>query len=345
MTGPIASTVKRWFCALAVLLVVATLAHAQETNEADETDEPVALDSLSVQLRWLPQTQFAGFYLAQSQGYYTELGLDVTLLPGSAELEPIDVLRRGQADVIVDWMALTLIARQDGLALVNIAQFFQTSGQAIACRRDTGVQIPEDMRGKTLATAGYQPTIVAWLDVLGIPRDGSAEGVEISDRGAGVDDLVSGAVDCVAAQTYNELELLSEKGFDDSNLTVFRLQEYGAATLQDGIYVTEAILADPEMVSRLVRFIKATLRGWRVAVSKPESATDIVMNELPPDASREHQRQMMGEVRKLIGPTDDFLGLLVPEDYDITIEILSEAGILSGTPSPAWTHSLWLQAQ
>jgi NitT/TauT family transport system substrate-binding protein len=329
--------------AILVLLLAATAVRAQETDE--EAAQP---DALTLQLKWLPQTQFAGYYVAQSQGYYSDEGLEVTILPGGAEIDSVDAVRRGQADVVVAWMPAALIARQSGLPLVNIAQLFQTSGQAIACRKDRGVELPDDLRGKTLAVAmgGNEYAVFVWLDMLGIPRDGSDQGVTITDRGQGVGALVDGTADCVSGQTYNELGLLNELGFNDGNLTVFNFQEQGAATLQDGLYVTEASLADPAMADKLVRFLKASLKGWRVAVGKPESATDIVMAEIAaPDVSRDHQRFMMGDVRKLIGPTDDFLGLLVPADYDATIAMLTEAGILSGTPSPAWTHSLWLQAQ
>jgi NitT/TauT family transport system substrate-binding protein len=245
-------------------------------------------------------------------------------------------------------MPAVLVARQSGLPLVNIAQIFQTSGQMIACRKTAGVEFPEDLRGKSLAITmgGNEYAVFAWLDVLGIPKDGSAQGVTISDRGDNVAALVDGTADCVSGQTYNELELLRQHGFDEANLTVFKFQDFGAATLQDGLYVTEAGLSDPAMADILARFIKASLKGWRVAVSKPESATDIVMDQITaPDASRDHQRYMIGEVRKLVGPTDDFLGLLVPADYDATVAMLTEAGIVSGAPTPAWTHSLWLRAQ
>ena len=329
---------------LGILLLLVALTPAG----AQETDEVVALDDLVLQLKWLPQTQFAGYYIAQSQGYFTDEGLNVTILPGGADIDPVDAIRRGQADIIVDWMPSALVARQSGLALINVAQVFQTSGQTIACRKDTGIEIPDDLRGKTLAIAmaGNQYAVIAWLDLLGIPLDGSASGVAISDRGDNVSDLVDGTADCISAQTYNELELLHERGFGGGNLTVFDFQEYGVATLQDGLYVTEASLADPDMVDKLIRFLRASLRGWRVAIKKPESATDIVMQEITtPNPSRDHQRFMIGEVRKLVGPTDDFLGLLVPEEYDITVSILTEAGIISGTPSAGWTHTLWLQAQ
>jgi NitT/TauT family transport system substrate-binding protein len=328
-----------------LLLIAATSAGAQEI---DEPDEPAAPDTLTLQLKWLPQTQFAGYYIAQSQGYYVDEGLDVAIVPGGSDVDPIETIRRGQADVIIEWMPAALVARQNGTALVNIAQIFQTSGQTVACRKDSGIAVPDDLRGKTIAVSmgGNQYAVLAWLNQLGIPTNGSADGVTITDRSDNAGELSDGTADCVSAQTYNELELLKERGFNDGNLTVFNFQDLGVATLQDGLYVTEASLSDPAMVDKLVRFIRASLKGWRVAISKPESTTDIVMREITePGASRDHQKFMLGEVRKLVGPTDDFLGLMVPDDYDTTVAILTEAGIVSGPPSPAWTHSLWLQAQ
>jgi NitT/TauT family transport system substrate-binding protein len=135
-------------------------------------------------------------------------------------------------------------------------------------------------------------------------------------------------------------------GFGDDRLTVFDFQDLEAATLQDGLYVTEQSLGDPEMVDKLSRFVKASLKGWRVALRKPESTTDIVMRQIAdPAASRDHQRYMLDEVKRLIGPTDDFLGILAPDDYDETVRLMTEAGLLTGQATPAWTHTIWLQAQ
>ena len=344
----------RWFCIGLIVLVSALApAQAQETDEepaadAAETADIDTVETLTLQLKWSPQTQFAGYYLAQDQGYYAAEGLTVTILPGGPEIDPNDVIRNGQADIIVQWLPAALVARQQGLNLVNIAQIFQFSGQTLACRKDAGIETEEDLRGKRLAVAmaGNQYAILAWLDLLGIPTDGSAQGVTVIDQGEGVGDLNDGTADCVSAQTYNELELLTRIGFNEGNLTVFYLQGLGAATLQDGLYVTEQSLGDPAMVDKLARFIRASLRGWRIAIAKPESATDIVMRQMTaPDASRDHQSAMLDEVRKLVGPTDDFLGLLVPEDYDASVAILIDAGIVPGAPPAGWTHSVWLQAQ
>ena len=321
---------------------------AEQQAAAVEEAEPVPLEPFTLQIKWLPQAQFAGYYVAQANGYYAEEGLDVTILPGGPDVDPLDALRNGSADVAIDWLPPVLHASERGAALVNIAQIFQFSGQTVACRDAAGVETPEDLRGKTVAfnKGGDEFAVRAWFNSLGIPIDGSDDGITLVDRAAGVSDIIDGTADCITAQTYNELGLLDERGFNANNMTIFDFEELGVATLQDGIYATQSALSDPDKVDQIVRFLRASLKGWRSALARRDTAVQLVLQAMQdPAASRDHQLYMITEVGRLIGPTDDFLGLLMPETYEVTIDRLEEGGVLAQAPAQGWSHSLWLQAQ
>src|SRR6185369_4919461 len=107
-----------------------------------------AKDALTLQLKWVTQAQFAGYYVAKDKGFFDEAGLDVTIKAGGPDINPSQVIAGGGADVVVDWMPSALATREKGVPLVNIAQVFQKSGMMLTCRKDSGVATPADFPGK-----------------------------------------------------------------------------------------------------------------------------------------------------------------------------------------------------
>ena len=135
-----------------------------------------AADKVTLQLKWVTQAQFAGYYVAADQGFYAEEDLEVEIKAGGPDIAPPQVLAGGGADVILDWMPSALATREKGLPLVNIAQPFKSSGMMLTCRKDTGITTPEDFRGKTIGVwfFGNEYPFLSWMSQLGIPTDGSA---------------------------------------------------------------------------------------------------------------------------------------------------------------------------
>ena len=101
-----------------------------------------AQEKVTLQLKWLPQAQFAGYYVAQAKGYYKAEGLDVTIKPGGPDISPVQVIAGKGADVVVNWMPDALAAREAGVPLVNIAQVFNRSGLMLTCKKASGVKSP-----------------------------------------------------------------------------------------------------------------------------------------------------------------------------------------------------------
>ena len=306
-----------------------------------------AADELTLQLKWVTQAQFAGYYVALEKGYYEEADLDVTILPGGPDIAPPQVIAGGGADVIIEWMPAALASRERGVELVNIAQIFDRSGMMLTCRKDTGIQKPEDFRGHTLGVwfFGNEYPFLSWMSHLGIPTDGGPDGVTVLKQGFNVDPLLQKQADCISTMTYNEYWQVIDAGLTPEDLVVFPYEDQGVATLEDGLYVLESSLQDDAMADKLARFLQASIRGWEDAAQNPDEAADIVLEYDETGAQTEkHQRRMMGEINKLVGSGDKGIGYLDPAAYQRTVDVLLAGGsdpVITKAPEGAWSHQIW----
>jgi NitT/TauT family transport system substrate-binding protein len=302
-----------------------------------------AADKLTLQLKWVTQAQFAGYYVAQDQGFYDAEGLDITIKPGGPDVAPAQVIAGGGADVVLDWMPSALATREKGVNLVNIAQPFKSSGMMLTCRKDTGIKSPADFKGKTLGVwfYGNEYPFLSWMSQLGLPTDGSAGGVTVLKQGFNVDPILQKQADCVSTMTYNEYWQIIDAGLSADELVVFKYQDQGVATLEDGIYVMEDRLKDPAFEDQMVRFVRASMKGWKWAEENPDAAADIVLeNDASGAQTEKHQRRMMGEIAKLTAGSN---GALDPADYERTVATLMKGGsdpVITKAPSGAWTHTI-----
>jgi NitT/TauT family transport system substrate-binding protein len=308
---------KRLF---ALFLTCAPLASAQ------------AADTVTVQLKWVTQAQFAGYYVAKEKGFYKDEGLDVTIKPGGPDVAPSQVIAGGGADVVVDWMPSALASREKGVPLVNISQTFKKSGLELTCRAETGIKKPTDLKGKTTGVwyGGNEYPFLSWMSKLGYKTDGSPSGVKVIKQGFNVDPLLQKQADCVSTMTYNEYWQVIDGGYKPSQLTVFKYEDEGVATLEDGLYVVEKNLKDPAFVAKMAKFVKASMKGWDYARKNPDQAVKIILAADTTGAKTEKdQKRMMVEVGKLLGDAD---GKLDTEDYDRTV-----ATLMSGQSDPVIT--------
>ena len=212
-------------------------------------------EAVKLQLKWVTQAQFAGYYVAQAKGFYKDAGLDVTIMPGGPDINPQQVLAGGGADVVVDWMPSALATREKGSPVVNIAQPFKRSGMMLTCRKDTGIATPTDFKDKTLGVwfFGNEYPFMAWMAKLGYKTDGSAGGVKVLKQGFNVDPILQKQADCISTMTYNEYHQVLEAGVKAEDLVVFKYEDQGVATLEDGLYVLEDKLKDPAFVDKIGR--------------------------------------------------------------------------------------------
>lgn len=299
-----------------------------------------AQDDVVLQLKWVTQAQFAGYYVALDNGFYEEEGLNVEIKPGGPDIAPAQVIAGGGADVVIDWMPSALAARETGLALVNIAQPFKSSGMMLTCRRDSGIESPADFAGKTLGVwfFGNEYPFLSWMSQLGLSTDGGEDGVTVLKQGFNVDPILQGQADCVSTMTYNEYWQIIDAGLTPEELIVFKYEDQGVATLEDGLYVLEDNLGDAAFVDRMTRFVRASMKGWKWAEENPDAAADIVLeNDASGAQTEEHQRRMMGEIAKLTAGSN---GSLDEADYQRTVDSLMSGGsdpVITAAPEGAWT--------
>lgn len=313
----------------AALLALASTAHAED---------------LTLQLKWVTQAQFAGYYVAQEKGFYEEEGLDVTIKPGGPDIAPTQVLAGGGADVIVEWMPAALAAREKGLPLVNIAQPFKKSGMMLTCLKESGITDPKtDFTGKTLGVwfAGNEYPFLSWMHTLGLSTEGGEDGVTVLKQGFNVDPLLQKQAACISTMTYNEYGQVLDAGIAPEDLVTFKYEDQGVATLEDGLYVLESTLEEEGMVETLAKFVRASMKGWRYVEEHPDEAAEIVLeNDMTGAQTLDHQARMAREIARLTAGSD---GVLAEADYQRTVDTLLAGGsdpVISEEPEGAWTHAV-----
>jgi NitT/TauT family transport system substrate-binding protein len=303
-----------------------------------------AADKVTVQLKWVAQAQFAGYFVAKEKGFYKEAGLDVTIKPGGPDVAPPQVIAGGGADVVVDWMPSALASREKGVPLVNISQTFKKSGLELTCRAETGIKKPTDLKGKVTGVwyGGNEYPFLSWMSKLGYKTDGSPAGVKVIKQGFNVDPLLQKQADCVSTMAYNEYWQVIDGGYKPSQLTVFKYEDEGVATLEDGLWVLDKNLKDPAFVAKMAKFVKASMKGWDYAKANPDEAVKIILaGDSTGAKTAKDQKRMMTEVSKLLG---DANGKLDVKDYDRTVATLMAGGsdpVITKKPEGAYSFAVY----
>lgn len=310
-----------------------------------------AAEKLNLQLKWVTQSQFAGYYAALDQGFYKAEGIDLTIKPGGPDIAPAQVLAGGGADIIVDWMPSALATREKGLPLVNIAQIYDKSGMMLTCLKSSGISSPADFKGKTLGVwfFGNEYPFLSWMSKLNYATTGGDDGVTVLKQGFNVDPIFQGQADCVSTMTYNEYGQVLDGGLTNDELTLFKYEDEGVATLEDGLYVLEDALKDPKKVETYAKFLKATIKGWEWAAANPKEAALIVLENDDTGAQTEsHQIRMMTEVAKLLNKGEKGVGYLDPAAYERTVKVLlgnDSAPVITKKPEGAYSHIVFDKMQ
>jgi NitT/TauT family transport system substrate-binding protein len=305
-----------------------------------------AADPVTIQLKWVAQAQFAGYYVAAAKGFYKDANLDVTIRPGGPDISPTQVIAGNGADVIVNWMPDALAAREAGVPLVNIAQVFDRSGLMLTCKKSTGIATPKDFKGKTLGVwfGGNEYPFLSWMSKLGYKTSGPSPDVTVLKQGFNVDPILQGQAACVSTMIYNEYWQIIDGGLKADELLPFYYEDQGVATLEDGLYVLAPKLKDPAFADKMARFVKASMKGWDYAIKNQDEAVAIVVKaDTSGSSSVAIQKRQLENVAKLI--TSKKMGYLDPTAYQRTVRVLLSGGsqpVIKKDPGPAaWTHALW----
>jgi NitT/TauT family transport system substrate-binding protein len=246
--------------------------------------------------QWIPQAQFAGYYVALEKGFFQKFGLEVNILRGGPERPSAEWLKKGAVDFGTMFLTTAIVERARGTRLVNIGQIISRSSQVLIAKKSSGIKTWRDMNGKKAGLWGAELSIMpmAVFRKYGL-------GVTVITQSLTVNLFLRGGVDLVSAMLYNEYHAILAAGVEPEELAVFRLSDVGFNLPEDGIYCLESkFKKDPQTCCR---FVQASLEGWRYAFDHPEEALDIVMKyveEAKTATNRQHQKWMLEHMRELI---------------------------------------------
>ena len=320
-----------------VLLVMCMVLSFGAVLAQDEELVPVSL-----QLQWVAQSQFAGYYAAVANGYYEEEGLDLTILEGAVEIVPQQVVAAGDAEFGIAWVPKVLESREAGADLVNIAQIFQRSGTLQVSFVDTGIESVEDFEGMRIGTWGFgnEHELFVAMRAEGIDPE-NPDDVTIVQQPFDMSLLINGEVDAAQAMTYNEyaqvLETTDEDGeliYTADDLDVIDFNDVGTAMLQDHIFVRGEWLVEEGNPEIAEAFVRASIRGWIFCRDNFDECVDIVL-ENGPTLGEGHMRWQLNEINKLIWPSSDGIGTLDPDLWAQTVDVAIEGEVITEAPGEA----------
>lgn len=310
------------------------------------------LTPVRVQLQWVAQSQFAGYYAAKAEGYYEEEGLDVTILEGAPDIVPQQVCVNGGAEFCTAWVPKVLESREAGADLVNIAQIFQRSGTLEVSFKDAGINSVADLAGKRVGVwdFGNEHEVFAALRSEGIdPEDPNQVTIVIQPFDMNL--LLQGEIDAAEAMIYNEYAQVLEQVnpatgelYQPEDLNVINFNEVGTAMLQDAVWTTNAWLGEEGNEDIAVRFLRATFKGWIFCRDNFDACVQHVL-DAGPTLGEGHMRWQLNEVNALVWPAPGGIGVMDAALYAQTVQVAKDGGVITQDPSPdAYRTDLATQA-
>ena len=316
---------RRWYALAATIVVGSSLVVAGFAT-ASRSSEEQALTKVTLQSKWVVQSQFAGYYAAKAKGYYKQVGLDVNIKAGGPDILPEQVVLGRQAEFGINWFPSTLQQRDTGNDLVNIGQVYARSGTTEVTFKSSGINTFRKMRGKKFGVwiFGNEFEQRAALVKNGMNPD---KDVQLVKQNFDMLAFLNGEIDAASAMTYNELAQVLEvknpktgKLYTLKDLNVFKYSDLGTGMLQDGVFVRGDWIKDTANQATAVKFLEASFKGWIYCRDHVRECTNIVLQN-GPALPRGHQLWQMNEVNALIWPNRLGIGLMDPIEYKRTTTI------------------------
>lgn len=308
--------------------------HAAATSPA----ECESTDEVTVILKWVAQSQFAGYFAAKDLGYYDALCLDVTVMPAGGNLVPHQVLASGEAEFAIDHEVNSLIAREEGADSVNIAQVFRRGGYLQVAWADSGIETIEDLAGTRVGSWGFGNELILYAALRGAGIEPN-EDAEIVQQPFDVSMLLRREVDSIQAKTYNEYAQLLEATNPDTgelyqpeDFNAINLNELGYDSLEDAVYARDEWLSEGDNADIAARFLQASFQGWVYCRDNFEECVQIVLDN-GSALGQGHMTWMLNEINKLIWPSEGGIGIMDPAAFDRTVQVALDGGIISAEPT------------
>ena len=312
--------------AAALILLCGFLVGAGSLAGAQET----GLTKVSFIPQWLPQAQFAGYYVAYEKGFYRKHHLEVKILTGGPERPASEWLAKGRATFCTLFLTDGIDKRARGLKLIDIAQIVQRSALMLVAKKSSGIITPQDMNGKKVGL---------WLNEFRVQPQAFFRNygvkVKVIPQWATLNLFLRGGVDVASAMWYNEYHQLLNSGVNPEELTTFLLADYGMNFPEDGIYCLADLANQHPKTCRA--FVMASIEGWKYAFAHPEEALDIVMryvNAANVPSDRVHQKWMLERMRDIILPTGPPIpmGTLKQATYEQVGKEMQKSGMIKDIP-------------
>jgi NitT/TauT family transport system substrate-binding protein len=333
---------KRPLVSVSVIIFALVLAACGGTSP--NTTQSTAPVPVTLQLQWVTQAQFAGYYVALDKGWYLEEGIELTIRPGGPDISPINSVRTGTAEFGTSLLADIIVAKQQANDLVSIAQIQQTNGLLLIAKKDSGITGPKDFAGKKVGV--WLGNWEAQFDAL-IAKEGiKANDFTLVSQGFSMDSFINGELDVASAMIYNEYYAVLESGIKPEEITIINYADYGLDFPGDVLFASSKITQEnPDLC---IRMLRASLRGWQYAIENPEEATDIILKyDKSGVQTRAHQLSMMLEITKLVQVNLRPLGYTDRNDIRRVIDTLYSYKVLNTQidPDSIFTNSFWEQTQ
>jgi len=307
------------------------------------TPTPPPLEPVTLQLQWVTQAQFAGYYVALDKGWYREEGIDLTIDPGGPDLVPSDLVTAGQADFGTGLLADLVVGVQQGKPVISVAQIQQLNGLLLIAFKSSGIAGPADFAGKRVGV--WLGAWEAQFDAMMAKQGLTTNDFSLVSQGFTMDPFLKGELDVASAMIYHAYYVALESEVTPEELNIIDYANYGLDFPGDTLFTTRQTLEQkPDLCERMVR---ASLRGWQYAVEHPEEAADIVLKyDKSGVQTREHQLSMMNEIAKLVVLPVRPLGFTDRDSVLRTIDTLASYGVIGGPvqPEDVFTNDIWEEA-
>jgi NitT/TauT family transport system substrate-binding protein len=289
------------------------------------------LKKISFVLHWVPQAQFAGYYVAKDLGLYENHGIDLTIIPGGPKISTSEMLEEDRVDFALMWLSNAIQLKSRGSKIVNISQVVSRSSLMLIAKKSSGIKTPQDMNGKKIGVWGgdFQIQPLAFFKKYNLK-------VNTIMQGSSINLFFFGGVDVTSAMWYNEYHTILNSGLNKDELNTFFFSDYGLNFPEEGIYCSEKFSKENPKLCK--DFVEATLEGWKYAFEHPEDAIQIVqkhmkMANLP--TNKAHQRWMLARMKDLISPSKnlDEFEMLSEQQYMLVAGKLKEEGLIKEIPS------------
>lgn len=316
---------KIWIASVVVLVLV--LAGMVIWLRYKKPAPPPPLVPVTLELKWLHQAQFAGNYVATEKGFYTDAGLDVSIIPFSFENPVIDAVASGKATFGITGADELMIARAKGIPIKAFAVIYKINPVVAYSLKKSGITKPEDFVGKTIgierAADGTEVNVgilyAAMMSKLGIDRK------KIREVTIGYDatELLAGETDVSTGYIINEPNQVIEAGQEVSTIL---MANYGVNMYADVLFAREDTIKNNSQL--VLKFLDATLNGWRYAIEHEDEAVDITL-KYAKDRTKQHESYMLKSSIPLIHTVDFPIGWMDKKGWDRVKSILTEQKLLS----------------